>query len=169
VWLPSAAVAAAASLSRGCASPRLVQESVRPRQRECEEALVQLLLQGARPLVRRLVCACVCELLHKGDRFSIFARLNALVGFLEQPASLVAPTAARLGALECVAVLARTHGRQVMHPLGLRELEDVVERGCTPPARGSATGAVSLTPPFFFSFFLENHSGSPWAQRFTSL
>jgi len=67
--------------------------------------------------VRRLVCACVCELLRKGDHFSIFARLNHLVGFLESPASLAAPAAARLGALECVAVLATTHGRHAAKPL----------------------------------------------------
>jgi hypothetical protein len=67
--------------------------------------------------VRRLVCGCVGELLRKGDTFSIFARLNQLVGFLESSASLTAPAAARLGALECVAVLATAHGRHAAKPL----------------------------------------------------
>ncbi|KAK9798183.1 hypothetical protein WJX73_010462 [Symbiochloris irregularis] len=83
--------------------------------RRCEAALMDILLKGTAPPVRRLICASLVRLYARGDPLPMYARVAALQGFLAsrevQGKGSGAIEIARLGALQCLGALCAANGR----------------------------------------------------------
>lgn len=94
---------------------RTASSDIRPHQRRCEDALVDILLKGAPPPVRRLVCEILSKLYSRGDQLPLYSRASALQLFLGTKEASGRETAedVRLGALECMTTLYYKQGQQL--------------------------------------------------------
>eukprot|EP00887_Chlorella_sp_A99_P005661 scaffold1.g5661.t1 len=117
---------------------RTPRDEVREYQRRCEDALIDILLKGAPPPVRRLVCDALGKLYSLGDSLPLYSRVSSLQLFLDtrevqQEALRAAERAAaardggdgpRLGAAGVARALARAGGA-ALWPGGLAGFEVV--------------------------------------------
>ncbi|KAK3237740.1 hypothetical protein CYMTET_52203, partial [Cymbomonas tetramitiformis] len=89
-------------------------------QRDFEDILIKLLLQGASPPVRRLINSCLCDVLRHGKNISMYSRVNDLLGYLAKNVSSNSGVEyeARIGCMECLGALAYAHGSQLAQLLG---------------------------------------------------
>ncbi|KFM26650.1 HEAT repeat-containing protein 5A [Auxenochlorella protothecoides] len=91
---------------------RAGREEVRAHQRRCEDAVLHVLLKGAPPSVRRLLCAVLSRLYAQGDTLPLYSRVSSLQLFLGTREAQGRETgdAIRLGALEALTALYADHG-----------------------------------------------------------
>lgn len=61
---------------------RSSRPEVKEFQRRCEEAVVDVLLKGAPPPVRRLICQVLARLYLLGDQLPLYSRVSSLQLFL---------------------------------------------------------------------------------------
>ena len=101
---------------------RTDRNQVRAHQRRCEDALIDVLLKGAPPPVRRLICEALNKLYSRGDQLPLYARASALQLFLSTKEAASKETAedVRVGALECMTALYYSQGKQLS--IGVHEI-----------------------------------------------
>ncbi|KAK9838575.1 hypothetical protein WJX81_008486 [Elliptochloris bilobata] len=120
---------------------------VREYQRRCEDALVELLLRGAAPPVRRLASACLARLFAVGDVLPLFARVAAFQVFLGSREALAraVPAPVRAGVLQALTALVATHGRTLASgaPETLALALKHAARGSEAAVRAQALAAVA--------------------------
>ncbi|KAK9820084.1 hypothetical protein WJX72_005985 [[Myrmecia] bisecta] len=100
-------------------------------QRRCEDALMEILLKGTAPPVRRLIGACLSRMYSVGDSLPLYARVSSLQQFLASKEALgrSVPEEVRVGALECLATLCYSHGRSLAS--GMPESMALAVKHCT--------------------------------------
>lgn len=94
---------------------RTERAEVKEYQRRCEDALIDILLKGAPPPVRRLICDTLGKLYSAGDQLPLYSRVSSLQLFLGTSEAFSKETSAdvRLGALELTASLYYSQGRSL--------------------------------------------------------
>ncbi|KAL4431040.1 hypothetical protein ABPG75_006296 [Micractinium tetrahymenae] len=123
---------------------RCERPEVREYQRRCEEAVVDILLKGAPPPVRRLICQVLAKLYAVGDQLPLYSRVSSLQLFLGTKEAFSKDTLEdiRLGALECMAVLYYAQGRFLS--IGVQETVVVAAKYCTAKHLGERTTQAAL-------------------------
>ncbi|PRW58658.1 HEAT repeat-containing 5B isoform X2 [Chlorella sorokiniana] len=109
---------------------RASRPEVKEFQRRCEEAAVDVLLKGAPPPVRRLICQALAKLYLAGDQLPLYSRVSSLQLFLgtREAFSKDMHEDVRLGALECMAALYYAQGRFLS--IGVQETVAVAAKYC---------------------------------------
>lgn len=124
---------------------RTASSDIRPHQRRCEDALVDILLKGAPPPVRRLVCEALSKLYSRGDQLPLYSRASALQLFLGTKEASGRETAedVRLGALECISTLYYNQGQQLS--IGVHETAQLATKyALKSHAKGTRRTALRL-------------------------
>lgn len=108
---------------------RCERPQVKEFQRRCEEAVVDVLLKGAPPPVRRLICQVLAKLYSAGDQLPLYSRVSSLQLMLgTKEAFRDTLEDIRLGALECMAALYYAQGRYLS--IGVQETVAVASKYC---------------------------------------
>ena len=119
-------------------------------QRRCEDALIDILLSGAPPPVRRLICGILSKMYAVGDSLPLYSRVSSLQLFLgtkEAFESRKTSEDIRLGALELMTTLYYSHGR--MLTVGVLETSSIAVkycgRTCSPSTRKAGLKLLAAT------------------------
>ena len=104
---------------------------VKEHQRRCEDALVDILLSGAPPPVRRLICGILGKMYAVGDSLPLYSRVSSLQLFLGTKEAFGSRTSEdiRLGALELMTTLYYSHGKSLT--VGVLETSSIAIKYCS--------------------------------------
>ncbi|KAL4425068.1 hypothetical protein ABPG77_010382 [Micractinium sp. CCAP 211/92] len=124
---------------------RCERPEVKEYQRRCEEAVVDILLKGAPPPVRRLICQVLAKLYSVGDQLPLYSRVSSLQLFLGTREAFSKDTLEdiRLGALECMAALYYAQGRFLS--IGVQETVAVAAKYCAAKHLGERTTQAAVS------------------------
>ncbi|KAL4528840.1 hypothetical protein Ndes2437A_g03376 [Nannochloris sp. 'desiccata'] len=123
---------------------RTDRTEVRKYQRRCEDALIDILLKGAPPPVRRLVCEALGKLYARGDQLPLFSRVSSLQLFLGTKEAFGKETSEeiRLGGLELMTSLYYSQGRSLS--IGVLETAAMAVKYCGKGSGSDRTRRAAL-------------------------
>ena len=107
---------------------RANRSEIKEYQRRAEDALIDILLKGVPPPVRRLICEILGRLYSQGDQLPLFSRVSSLQLFLgtKEATSKETSEDVRLGALELMTALYYFQGKSLT--IGVSETANIVAR-----------------------------------------